>query len=120
MNVTLNCNSCCEQQQLVNVALFQGETLSLVVKFPFDVTDYVFTSTISFPTPLELTNGDGIEIIDSENGEITLNLTSEQTQDTAPGQYPFDFWSSAPGSPTFNTEEFSGFINIFPSITQIT
>ncbi len=116
MKLSLIYDGCCGETQL-NVCMNQGESVSINIKFPFDITGYSFISTINFPDPLVLTNDDGIEIIDAALGTVLLNLTSAQTQDITPGQYQFDFWAESPGN--FNTDPITGIFNINPSITQI-
>jgi len=50
---------------------------------------------------------------------IYLQLTSAQTQNVAPGQYPFDLWTTTPGGSPINTNPVNGYYFINPAITQI-
>lgn len=52
--------------------------------------------------------------------QISMQLTSEQTQDVAEGQYPFDLWTISPSLPPINTDPIKGFFTINPTITRIT
>lgn len=112
-------DSGCEGQKLyVNKA--QGESVSLIIDIPFDITGYDFKSTIAFPIPLTLTVGSGIEIMEvTPTGKVRMYLSTTQTEDIVEGQYPFDFWSSAQNATPFNVEMISGFFNINTSITKI-
>ncbi len=51
--------------------------------------------------------------------KITMQLTSEQTQDVPEGQYPFDLWTISPVFPPINTDPLTGFYVINPAITRI-
>lgn len=120
MNLESVSNDCCSDNDQLYVYIAQGETVLIEIQFPFPIMGYSFISTINFPTPIVLTNSSGIEIIDAELGDITMNLTSEQSQNIPAGQYPFDLWSSISNDPSFNTDPITGFFIINESITKIT
>ncbi len=52
--------------------------------------------------------------------QVSMQLTSEQTQDIPEGQYPFDLWTISPSLPPINTDPVKGFFTINPTITRIT
>ncbi len=96
----------------------QGDNSPIIIIFPYNITDYTFKGTINFPTPIVVEIGSGITIVNATLGKISLQLTSEQTQDIPIGQYPFDLWSSSP-VPTVNTDPITGFFEINAAITRI-
>jgi hypothetical protein len=118
MGLELIDSGCQGQQLYINKA--QGESVSLIIIIPFDITGYDFKSTIDFPIPLTLTVGNGIEITQvSPTGKVRMFLTTNQTDDIVEGQYPFDFWSTTLDVQPFNVELIKGFFNINTAVTKI-
>ena len=168
----------------LNIIQDQGDNTPTIIDFPYDATGVDFSGTVSFPTPVLLSLGNGVEVenIVSCTGSIANNtltvtavasgtiflnmplngvgilpntyvtsfktgtggigtygvgqsqtttsttivvsrvsmqLTSEQTQDVPEGQYPFDLWTISPSLSPINTDPIKGFFTINPSITRI-
>jgi hypothetical protein len=95
----------------------QGDNTPTVFIFPYDISTIDFVGTIKFPAPIDLLVGSGITIIDAPNGQISIQLTSEQTQTVPEGQYPFDIWSKSLGG--INTQVITGYYNINNTYTVI-
>ncbi len=53
------------------------------------------------------------------SSEVTLQLTSDQTQDVPVGQYAFDLWTTSPDMNPVNTDPIVGFFRISESLTRI-
>ncbi len=105
-------------QQLL-VIQDQGDNTPIAIRFPYDITGVTFSGTIAFPAPVLLSIGNGVTVTDAANGRITLQLTSEQTQNIPQGQYPFDLWTSSPGVTPVNTDPLTGFFVINTATTRI-
>lgn len=182
MQWQIDSDSCAGIDQL-RIIQDQGDNTPTIIIFPYDVTDFTFTGTIKFPTPISLSLGSGITVdnilsctgaisnttltvsavasgaitlglpisgnnilpgtviasfgtgsggvgtyIVSQNQNVTstnivtsqvsMQLTSEQTQDVPEGQYPFDLWTTSPGN--VNTDPITGYFVINPALTRIT
>jgi len=111
-------NSVCDGQQLY-IIQEQGENSPTIINIPYDVTDYTFTGTINFPTPIVVTIGSGITVISAAEGssQISLQLDSADTQDVVEGDYAFDLWTTSPGGT--NSVLFTGYFIIKTAITVI-
>ena len=109
----------CGVSQLI-ITQDQGDNTPTIITFPYDITEIEFSGTIAFPTPILLSLGDGIEVIDAEGGKISMQLTSEQTQDILAGQYAFDLWTiNNDTSPPINSDPLTGFFTINTALTRI-
>ena len=112
-------DECTGTNQLIIVQK-QGDNTPTVITFTgINLTGMDFVGTVSFPVPISLAIGSGLEITDAVNGELTLQLDVDQTQTVATGQYPFEIWSIGTEATPVQTDPVSGFWVINAATTVI-
>ncbi len=114
-------NQDCSGSQLL-VDMYQGETGQIIINFPYDVSNMDFVATIDFPDKLTLnTDNGGIEVlsVSAELSRVAMNIATEDTQDVAAGQYPFDFWTTRNIPPVQNLDQIFGYFQINQAVTRI-
>lgn len=66
---------CCNKNQVL-IIQEQGENAPIIILYPYDITDYIFKGSINFPSPLSLSLGSGLSVLDivSCMGSISNNI----------------------------------------------
>jgi hypothetical protein len=111
-------NSIAEGQQLL-ITQHQGENAPVRITFvATNITGYTFKGTVNFPTPLQLSIGSGITIVDAVKGIIEIRLTNAQTQYIDAGKYSFDLWQITPDATPVKTLVIEGSFLVETSLTE--
>lgn len=118
--------ACCNASTPVNYSLVNGDNIDNASTFlqsdgtPIDLTGWTAKMTIAFPTPVELTTGNGgLSIPTPINGQVFIVVSSTITSAWDTGTYPYDFWLIATQSPVSENQYYSGTVTVTPSVSPV-
>ena len=76
MQFELTVPDCGDPQLLIKQE--QGDSSPIVIVFPYDITGFTFSGTISFPTPILLSLGSGLTALDSTYSAVRTYQKGER------------------------------------------
>lgn len=101
-----------------DLMMYQGDSFSVELDFPFDISTYTFTSELRMqPGSVTKVGTFTVAPVTGDNTKLTLSLTPEET-DSLPSRCYWDIQATSDADPTYQKTYMRGAVVVTRQVTQ--